>query len=92
MTPRTSLVAVWYSRLSVSSLVRVFGLEKTPVLDGDDGLTGKGCHKLHLTLAVGDLRLATMMAPIGSPRLIRGTPIIERQPPARAIEGGWWDP
>ena len=43
MTASTSDVAVWYSRLSVSSFVRACtSSNNRDVLDGDDGLVGEG--------------------------------------------------
>ena len=52
MTPSTSEVAVWYSRLSVSFLrPRLHLLEQPGIVDRDHGLVGEGGNELDLAIA-----------------------------------------
>ena len=56
MIPRTSLVAVCYSRASVSSQhSRLHRLERPRVLDGEHGLVGEGLSQLDLLCREGTL-------------------------------------
>src|SRR5262249_34020402 len=53
MTDSISLIAVWYSSDSCNSLAGLLGLEQPRVLDGNNGLVGKGLYELNLYWSQG---------------------------------------